>query len=36
MSGNSSWMPYASQRVTGLDDDDDDYELLYNKYEHSH
>ena len=22
--GNSSWMPYVPQEVTGLDDDDDD------------
>ena len=24
MPGNSSWMPYAPQRVKGFDDDDDD------------
>jgi hypothetical protein len=24
MCGSSSWMPYASQEVKGLDDDDDD------------
>ena len=24
MPGNSSWMPYAPQGVTGLDDDDND------------
>ena len=31
MPGNSSWMPYAAQRVKGFDDDDDDdtTELLY-------
>ena len=26
MPGNSSWMPYAPQRVKGFDDDDDDEE----------
>ena len=28
MPGNSSWMPYAAQGVTRLDDDDDDDDLL--------
>jgi len=23
MSGSSSWMPYAAQRIKGFDDDDD-------------
>jgi hypothetical protein len=25
MPGNSSWIPYVPQGVTGLDDDDDEY-----------
>jgi hypothetical protein len=30
MPGNSSWMPYAPQGVTGLDDDDDDDDESFN------
>ena len=33
MPGNSSWLPYASQGVAGLDDDDSDDSDVADKFE---